>query len=138
MNDCVWLATKTYTPFAGAKLLAIPIATLNFSTIFCRNRSHLFNMIRREREVIFCTAREKSVFNGCSYMNGGSISIKKGKLLTSHRSTIYPCYLPVLGEFNRSWSYKTCLRKYSPLPAINQLNSIFLFCKKGLKKVPQP
>ena len=34
--------------------------------------------------------------------------IKNGKLLTSHRSTIYPCYLPVLGEFNRSWSYKTC------------------------------
>lgn len=31
-----------------------------------------------------------------------------GKLLTSHRSTVYPCYLPVLGEFNRSWSYKTC------------------------------
>ncbi len=30
-----------------------------------------------------------------------------GKLLISHRSTIYPCYIPVLGEFNRSWSYKT-------------------------------
>jgi len=23
---------------------------------------------------------------------------------TSHRSTTYPCYLPVLGEFSRSWS----------------------------------
>ena len=33
---------------------------------------------------------------------------KIGKLLISHRSTIYPCYLPVLGEFNRSWPYKTC------------------------------
>lgn len=22
-------------------------------------------------------------------------------------TTVYPCYLPVLGEFNRSWSYKT-------------------------------
>lgn len=30
-----------------------------------------------------------------------------GKLLISHRSTIYPCFLPDLGEFNRSWSYKT-------------------------------
>jgi hypothetical protein len=39
--------------------------------------------------------------------------IKNGKLLTSHRSTIYPCYLPVLGEFNRSWSYKTCRCKYT-------------------------
>lgn len=23
----------------------------------------------------------------------------------------YPCYLPVLGEFSRSWSYKTCQGK---------------------------
>jgi hypothetical protein len=22
-------------------------------------------------------------------------------------TTVYPCYLPILGEFNRSWSYKT-------------------------------
>jgi len=33
---------------------------------------------------------------------------KKGKLLISHRSTAYPCYLPVLGGFSRSWSYETC------------------------------
>jgi len=33
---------------------------------------------------------------------------KTGKLLTSHRSTAYPCYLPILGEFCRSWPYKTC------------------------------
>jgi len=28
----------------------------------------------------------------------------------SHRTatTAYPCYLPVLGEFSRSWSCKTC------------------------------
>lgn len=39
---------------------------------------------------------------------GWGLGIKNGKLLTSHRSTIYPCYLPVLGEFNRSWPYKTC------------------------------
>ena len=37
-----------------------------------------------------------------------------GKLLISHRSTIYPCYIPVLGEFNRSWSYKTYpVQKYN-------------------------
>lgn len=23
---------------------------------------------------------------------------KKGKLLSSHRSTIYPCYVPILGD----------------------------------------
>jgi len=34
--------------------------------------------------------------------------IKNGKLLISHRSTVYPCYLPILGEFNRSWPYKAC------------------------------
>jgi hypothetical protein len=39
------------------------------------------------------------------------MGIKNGKLLTSHRSTIYPCCLPALGEFNRSWSYKTCRGK---------------------------
>ena len=32
---------------------------------------------------------------------------KVGKLLISHRSTAYPCFLPNLGEFSRSWSYKT-------------------------------
>jgi len=36
-----------------------------------------------------------------------------GKLLISHRSTVYPCFIPDLGEFNRSWSYKTYpLQKY--------------------------
>src|SRR5438552_17690278 len=31
-----------------------------------------------------------------------------------HRTatTTYPCYLPVLGEFSRSWPYKTCQCKY--------------------------
>lgn len=31
-----------------------------------------------------------------------------------HRTatTAYPCYLPVLGEFSRSWPYKTCRCKY--------------------------
>jgi len=39
---------------------------------------------------------------------------KKGKLLISHRSTAYPCYLPILGEFSRSWSYKTYpMQKYN-------------------------
>jgi len=35
------------------------------------------------------------------------ITKKMGKLLISHRSTAYPCFLPNLGEFCRSWSYKT-------------------------------
>ena len=31
----------------------------------------------------------------------------------SHRSTTYPCFLPDLGEFSRSWSHKTYpLQKY--------------------------
>jgi len=31
-----------------------------------------------------------------------------------HRTatTAYPCYLPILGEFSRSWPYKTCRSKY--------------------------
>gem|GEM_PF-3305784 len=45
----------------------------------------------------------------------------------SHRSTIYPCCLPTLGEFDRSWSHRTYpgtkVQKSSQLP--NVLN---LFC----------
>ena len=50
----------------------------------------------------------------CLCMSGLlSSQTKKGKLLISHRSTIYPCCLPTLGEFDRSWSYKTYpLQKY--------------------------
>ena len=33
---------------------------------------------------------------------------KPDKLLISHRSTAYPCFLPDLGEFSGSWSYETC------------------------------
>ncbi len=36
----------------------------------------------------------------CLFVYVGFVNImtKKGKLLISHRSTIYPCYLPVLGD----------------------------------------
>ena len=35
-------------------------------------------------------------------------SIKKGvSYLYRAATTAYPCYLPVLGEFSRSWPYKT-------------------------------
>ncbi len=51
-----------------------------------------------------------------------------GKLLISHRSTIYPCYIPVLGEFNRSWSYKTYpLQKYNFLQAKKHLTDFSRF-----------
>lgn len=32
----------------------------------------------------------------------------------SHRAatTTYPCCLPTLGRFGRSWPYETCRRKY--------------------------
>ena len=53
----------------------------------------------------------------CLCMSGLlSSQTKKGKLLISHRSTIYPCCLPTLGEFDRSWSYKTYpLQKYEKI-----------------------
>jgi len=37
------------------------------------------------------------------------ICIKKKWVSYLYRTatTTYPCYLPVLGEFSRSWSYKT-------------------------------
>jgi hypothetical protein len=42
--------------------------------------------------------------------------LRKGEKMAGylHRTatTAYPCYLPVLGEFSRSWPYKTCRCKY--------------------------
>lgn len=42
-------------------------------------------------------------------------SKKKKKAGSSHRTatTTYPCCLPALGRFSRSWSCKTCRRKDS-------------------------
>jgi len=37
-----------------------------------------------------------------------SANKKRASDLYRTASTAYPCYLPVLGEFSRSWSYKTC------------------------------
>jgi hypothetical protein len=51
-----------------------------------------------------------------------------GKLLISHRSTTYPCYIPVLGEFRGSWSYKTYpQQKYTKNHILNIWNAIFFF-----------
>jgi len=36
---------------------------------------------------------------------------KKNSKPISHRSTTYPCYLPILGEFSRSWSYRFAAAK---------------------------
>lgn len=33
---------------------------------------------------------------------------KMASYLYRTATTAYPCYIPVLGEFSRSWSYKTC------------------------------
>ena len=54
---------------------------------------------------------------------------KKKKAGYSHRTatTAYPCYLPVLGEFSRSWPYETCRCKYkAAVPFASQQQQIFL------------
>jgi hypothetical protein len=52
-----------------------------------------------------------------------------GKLLISHRSTIYPCFIPDLGEFDRSWSYKTYpLQKYKIYQMPDKKLFNFLYC----------
>ena len=38
--------------------------------------------------------------------------IKMAGYLHRTATTAYPCYLPILGEFSRSWPYKTCRCKY--------------------------
>lgn len=49
------------------------------------------------------------------------MNLESGKYSDSHKkmasylyrtaTTIYPCCIPALGRFNRSWPYKTCRRK---------------------------
>lgn len=36
---------------------------------------------------------------------------KKGKLLSSHRSTIYPCYVPILGDLTGAGRERLTRRK---------------------------
>ena len=39
---------------------------------------------------------------------------KRVSYLYRTATTTYPCYLPVLGDFSRSWSYKTYpMQKYN-------------------------
>ena len=42
-------------------------------------------------------------------------------------TTAYPCYIPVLGEFSRSWSYKTCRRKCKGLLLFVQIFFEFVY-----------
>jgi hypothetical protein len=49
-----------------------------------------------------------------------------------HRTatTAYPCYLPVLGEFSRSWSYQTygckTIKKYHAYKLKNEFLKIYM------------
>ena len=45
-------------------------------------------------------------------------------LLHRTATTAYPCYLPILGEFSRSWPCKTCRRK----------DKRWIVCRKMLQK----
>jgi len=47
---------------------------------------------------------------------------------SSHRTatTTYPCCLPALGRFSRSWSCKTCRRKDKGMKAVVLLEFVIL------------
>jgi hypothetical protein len=47
---------------------------------------------------------------------GENLRVTK-KNANRHRTatTAYPCYLPVLGEFSRSWSCRLALQRYNTL-----------------------
>jgi hypothetical protein len=47
---------------------------------------------------------------------------KKGKLLTSHRSTIYPCYVPILGDLKGAGRVRLTRRK--TIKIISKTNAI--------------
>ena len=65
----------------------------------------------------------------------GEKSINPNKIRVSylHRTatTAYPCYLPVLGEFSGSWSYKTYPRRQKYKYSFHICNIIFfIFANK--------
>jgi len=41
--------------------------------------------------------------------------IEREKSASQHRiaTTAYPCYLPILGEFSRSWSCRLAMQRYT-------------------------
>jgi len=43
--------------------------------------------------------------------------IEKEKSASQHRiaTTAYPCYLPILGEFSRSWSCRLAMQRYTAI-----------------------
>ena len=47
----------------------------------------------------------------------------------SHRSTTYPCFLPDLGEFSRSWSHETY-----PAAKIQNCSKVSWFQSFNIKK----
>ena len=61
---------------------------------------------------------------------------KKGKLLKSQCSTLYPCCVPALGEFEGSYLSKTCpMQRYNSM----RMRTMFMFgnfVKVSHKKIP--
>ncbi len=56
---------------------------------------------------------------------------KKGKLLKSQCSTLYPCCVPALGEFKGSYLSKTC-----PMQRYNSISMLAILSLEILLKYP--
>jgi len=54
---------------------------------------------------------------------------KKVANRTSHRSTTYPCFLPDLGEFSRSWSCRFAGAKMAKLYLLCNCISELFYCR---------
>src|ERR1035437_8214512 len=74
----------------------------------------------------------------------GVLNKKRVSYLYRTATTAYPCYLPILGEFSRSWSYKTypaqkyyylrmLQNNYSKLTQFHGLFITFLTASKTLE-----
>jgi cystathionine beta-synthase len=52
-----------------------------------------------------------------------------------HRTatTAYPCYLPILGEFSRSWPCKTCRCKYTKVDILRALGAEVIVCPTNVE-----
>ena len=64
---------------------------------------------------------------------------KKWQIGYRTASTVYPCFLPDLGEFDRSWSYRFATAKVLSIYAkTNTKNNILIYYRNACKLLAQP
>jgi hypothetical protein len=82
--------------------------------------------------------KEQIAAINCFSLKAQGESIKKGKLLTSHRYDHLPLLPSGPGGFSRSWSYKTCLSKDKENGDVRIMNLYWAVAPAWIQKLGPP